>query len=56
MSTTFTYKCVDCGTKNKAEYPALDNMLHCQKCGFPTVQVCVTVTHSNRGRAEGTGS
>ena len=41
--TIFTYKCVDCGTKNKTTTPPEDNMLACLRCGFPTVQVCVSM-------------
>lgn len=38
--TTFTYKCVDCGTKNDTTQPPPDNMLQCKRCGWPTVQTC----------------
>ena len=39
----FTYKCVDCGTKNKTDTPPPDSMLKCSKCGWPTVQTCESV-------------
>lgn len=35
----FTFKCVDCGTKNETTTPPSDNMMDCKKCGFCTVQV-----------------
>lgn len=45
--TTFTFKCVDCGTRNESDYPQLDSMIQCSKCGFPTVQTCVKVERRN---------
>lgn len=48
LRITFRYKCVDCGTKNTTETPPEDNVLHCSRCGFPTVQVCESVKHAMR--------
>lgn len=45
LVTTFLYKCVECGSKNKTNSPPEDCMLYCSRCGFPTVQTCEAVKH-----------
>ncbi len=37
---TFKYRCVDCGKVNKSREEAPDCMVHCERCGFSTVQTC----------------
>lgn len=35
----FTYKCTNCQQRNETGKPPEDQMLHCRRCGFLTVQV-----------------
>lgn len=48
LSTTYRFKCVDCGTRNTTTEPPQDHMLQCRCCGFPTVQVLEGVKHQAR--------
>ena len=45
--TVFTYKCTNCHTSNKTQTPPEDNMLHCVRCGYLTVQYF----HSVKGKS-----